>query len=40
MFFAAQDCGLVTLVAVADIESPLDVEWSAESNPDRVLDPR
>ena len=25
---------------VGDIESPLDVEWEAEANPDRVLDPR
>ena len=25
---------------VGDIESPLDVEWEAESDPDRVLDPR
>ena len=25
---------------IGDIESPLDVEWDAESNPDRVLDPR
>ena len=25
---------------IGDIESPLDVEWEAESNPDRVLDPR
>lgn len=25
---------------VGDIESPIDVEWDAESNPDRVLDPQ
>lgn len=24
---------------VGDVESPIDVEWDAESNPDQVLDP-
>ena len=28
-----------TLQIFGDIDSPIDVEWDAESNPDRVLNP-